>query len=77
MGRPQELSDAEVFVKSQLSERVFNINKKKCYEILNSCKKEINKIVKECEGKDGNSAFLALELIRDIDRLQMCISIDK
>ena len=53
------------------------MDKQKCYKIIDKCKSEINEIVKECDGKDGNSAFLALELIRDMDRLKKCISIDK
>lgn len=53
------------------------MDKQKCYEIIDRCKSEINEIVKECDGKDGNSAFLALEIIRDMDRLKKCISIDK
>ena len=38
--------------------------------------KEIEQIVNECDGYDGNSTFLALQLIKDLDRLRKCISID-
>ncbi len=58
-------------------EREANMNKEKCYEIINVCKNEIQKIISECDGKDGNSAFLALKLISDLDRLKKCISINK
>ena len=37
---------------------------------------EIEQIVNECDGYDGNSTFLALQLIKDLDRLRKCISID-
>lgn len=53
------------------------MDKQKCYEIIDRCKSEIKEIVKECDGKDGNSAFLALQLVNDMDRLKKCISIDK
>ena len=52
------------------------MNKEKCYEIIDNCKKEIEQIVNECDGYDGNSTFLALQLIKDLDRLRKCISID-
>ena len=52
------------------------MNKEKCYEITDNCKKEIEQIVSECDGYDGNSTFLALQLIKDLDRLRKCISID-
>lgn len=53
------------------------MDKQKCFDIIDRCKAEINEVVKQCDGNDGNSAFLALELIRDMDRLKKCISIDK
>ena len=47
----------------------------KCYNILDKCKEEIKVVMDECTGKDGNSAWLALKLMRDIDRLKRCMSI--
>ena len=52
------------------------MNKEKCYEIIDNCKKEIEQIVNECYGYDVNSTFLPLQLIKDLDRLIKCISID-
>lgn len=53
------------------------IDKDKCYRIIDNCKKEIEKVVNECDGHDGNSTFLSLQIIKDLDRLKKCISIDK
>lgn len=47
----------------------------KCYSILDKCKDEIKIVMDECTGKDGNSAWLALELMKDIDRLKKCMSV--
>lgn len=49
----------------------------KCYSILDKCKDEIKVVMDECTGKDGNSAWLALKLTQDIDRLKWCMSIEK
>ena len=53
-----------------------NMDKEKCYEIIENCKEELKRVVDECNGTDGNSTYLALQLIRDMDRLKKCISID-
>lgn len=52
------------------------MDKEKCYKNIENCKEEIEAIIKECEDNDGNSLFLALNLIKDLDRLKKCISID-
>ena len=53
------------------------MDKEKCYKIIENCKEEVDEIIKECDGYDGNSIFLALDIIRDFDRLKKCISIGK
>ena len=53
------------------------MNKERCYEIIDSCKDSMNKIIQECNGKDGNAIFLAINLIKDLDRLKKCIDIDQ
>lgn len=53
------------------------MDKEKCYTIIEDCKQEVEKIIKECIGYDGNSIFLARQLIKDFDRLKKCISIKK
>ena len=52
------------------------MDKEKCYKIIENCKEELKKVVDECNGSDGNSAYLALKVINDLDRLKKCISID-
>lgn len=52
------------------------MDKEKCYKSIEKCKEEIETVINECEGNDGNSLFLALNLIKDLDRLKKCISID-
>lgn len=53
-----------------------SMDKEKCYKIIEDCKEEIETVINECEGHDGNSLFLALNLIKDLNRLKICISID-
>lgn len=55
---------------------MMSMDKEKCYKSIDNCKEEIEIIAKECDGADGNSLFLALNLIKDLDRLKKCISID-
>ena len=53
------------------------MNEIKCYKIIDNCKKEIQEIINECNDNDGNSIFLALQLIKDLERLKNCIAIEK
>ena len=70
-------------VKTELQEQALSrkggkkMDKEKCYKIIENCKEEVDEIIKECDGYDGNSIFLALDIIRDFDRLKKCISIGK
>lgn len=49
----------------------------KCYTYIEDCKQNIEMLIAECENNDGNSLFLALNLIKDLDRLKKCISIER
>lgn len=53
------------------------VDVEKCFSILDNCKEEIKIVMDECDGKDGNSAWLALQLTRDIDRLKWCMLTSK